>query len=159
MMCLLLSRGLSKDLLADYIERAKARPQITRQSVEPVDATEAVKPGLAVFFSSSSALASSSWLRFLPIMGARMKMPFSPRFTNRPIEFQVRIPATLEASGFCKAPTHYPCFERRHDPLSVPSALWPDGDNGAKVFPPRTAPRSGSTSQWRSASSPRVDVG
>jgi hypothetical protein len=30
MMCLLLSRGLSKVALADCIERAKARPQITR---------------------------------------------------------------------------------------------------------------------------------
>jgi hypothetical protein len=30
MMCLLLSRGLSKVALADDIERAKARPQITR---------------------------------------------------------------------------------------------------------------------------------
>jgi hypothetical protein len=30
MMCLLLSRELSKVALADYIERTKARPQITR---------------------------------------------------------------------------------------------------------------------------------
>jgi hypothetical protein len=30
MMCLLLSRGPSKVALADYIERAEARPQITR---------------------------------------------------------------------------------------------------------------------------------
>jgi hypothetical protein len=30
MMCLLLSSGSSKVALADYIERAKARPQITR---------------------------------------------------------------------------------------------------------------------------------
>jgi hypothetical protein len=30
MMCLLLSKGLSKVVLADSIERAEARPQITR---------------------------------------------------------------------------------------------------------------------------------
>src|SRR5437879_12043309 len=34
-------------------------------------------------------------------------MPFSPRFTKRPSEFQVRMPATLVDCGFCKAPTHY----------------------------------------------------
>jgi hypothetical protein len=30
MMCLLLSRGLSEVALAHYVERAEARPQITR---------------------------------------------------------------------------------------------------------------------------------
>jgi len=41
MMCLLLSKGLSKVAPAGYIERAKARPQITRQSVEDVGRTKA----------------------------------------------------------------------------------------------------------------------
>jgi len=60
-------------------------------------------------------------------------MPFSPSLTMRPSLFQVCMPATCVAVGRCKAPTHYPCFEDRHDPLSLPSALWPERDDGAKV--------------------------
>jgi len=41
-----------------------------------------------------------------PTIGARMKMPFSPRLTKRPSEFHVRSPATLVASGFCRAHEH-----------------------------------------------------
>jgi hypothetical protein len=43
--------------------------------------------------------SASSCLRRCPIMGARIGMPFSPRFTKRPNSFHVRIPATCVASG------------------------------------------------------------
>jgi len=33
-------------------------------------------------------------------MGAKIMIPFSPFFTRRPSWFQVKIPATFEASGF-----------------------------------------------------------
>jgi hypothetical protein len=59
-------------------------------------------------------------------------MPFSPRLTKRPSEFHVRSPATLVASGFCKALTHYPCFEHRHDPLCSSSALRRERRAGSK---------------------------
>jgi hypothetical protein len=108
--------------------------------------------------SLGSSVATSFVLR-LPIIGARMKIPFSPRLTKRPSEFHVRSPATLVASGFCKAPTHYPCFEHRHDPLSSPSALRCDGDNGAEVFLLWTASSTGGASHWNADSDPRVDAG
>ena len=63
-----------------------------------------------------------------------MRIPFSPRLTKRPSEFHVRSPATLVASGFCEALTHYPCFEHRHDPLRSSPALRRDRDEGAEVF-------------------------
>jgi hypothetical protein len=44
-MCLLLSSGLSKVALAGYIERAEARPQITRSSVEHVHRAESEQRG------------------------------------------------------------------------------------------------------------------
>ena len=50
--------------------------------------------------------------------------------------------------GSCKAPTHYPCSEHRHDPLSSPSACRSDGDHGAEVFSSRTAANTGGASQW-----------
>jgi hypothetical protein len=67
-------------------------------------------------------------------------MPFSPRLTKRPSEFHVRSPATLVASGFCKAPTHYPCFAHRYDLLRSSPALRRDGDEDAEVFLLRAAP-------------------
>ena len=70
-------------------------------------------------------------------------IPFSPRLTFRPNSFHVRMPATLVAVGRCKALTHYPCFEHRHDPICSPSALWRDGDEDAEVFLLRTAPSTG----------------
>ena len=88
-----------------------------------------------------------------------MKMPFSPRLTKRPSEFHVRSPATLVASGFCEALTHYPCFEHRHDPLCSPSALWCDGDEDAEVFLLRTAPSTGGAPLWNADSDSRVDAG
>jgi hypothetical protein len=63
------------------------------------------------------------------------------------------------AEGFCKALTLYPCFGHRHDPLCVLPALRPDGDDSAKVFPPRTAPSTGGTSQWSSDSDSGLDAG
>jgi len=51
----LLSRGLSKVAQAGSIERAEARPQITRQSVENIDGSKSVQTGLAI------ALAVSVW--------------------------------------------------------------------------------------------------
>ncbi len=88
-----------------------------------------------------------------------MRMHFSPRRTKRPSEFQVRTPATLVADGFCKAPTHYPCFEHRHDPLCSSPALRPYGDEDEEVFFLRTAPSTGGASQWNADSDPRVDAG
>ena len=85
-------------------------------------------------------------------------MPFSPRLTKRPSEFQVRIPATRVAAGFCEALTHYPCFDR-HDPLRLSPALRRDGDEDAEVFLFRAAPGTGSTPLWNADSDPRVDAG
>ena len=48
MTCLLLSRGLSKVALAESIGRAKARPQITRSSVEHIHAPETVQGTLSL---------------------------------------------------------------------------------------------------------------
>ena len=84
---------------------------------------------------ASAALSAS----LQPIIGARIRMPFSPRFTKRPSEFHVRIPATLVACGFCKALTHYPCFEHRNDPLRSSSPLRHDGNEGPEAFLLRTA--------------------
>src|SRR5437879_12035202 len=86
-------------------------------------------------------------------------MPFSPRLTKRPSEFHVRIPAMLVASGFCKALTHYPCFEHRYDPLCSSTALRRDGDEDEEVFLLRTAPSTGGAEQWNEDSDPSVDGG
>ena len=59
----------------------------------------------------------------------------------------------------CKALTHYPCFEHRHDPLCSPSALRRDSDEDAEVFLLRTAPSTGGAVQWNADSDPRVDAG
>src|SRR5260370_15200076 len=112
-----------------------------------------------VSLESSFCSAFSFFLRLVPTIGARMKIPFSPRRTKRPSEFQVRSPATLVASGFCKALTHYPCFEHRNDPLCSSSALRRDGDEDAEVFLLRTAPSTGGAVQWNADSDPRVDAG
>ena len=40
----------------------------------------------SVLLASSVGSAPSFWVRFLPTMGARMRMPFSPRLTKRPSE-------------------------------------------------------------------------
>ena len=72
--------------------------------VENVDGPEPVQRGLAVFCCGITRLVGrSSFVLRLPTIGARMKMPFSPRLTKRPSEFHVRIPATLVASGFWRA--------------------------------------------------------
>ena len=69
--------------------------------IENVDGPESVQRPLTlrccVFIGSSVA---TSFVLRLPTIGARMKMPFSPRLTKRPSEFHVRSPATLVASGF-----------------------------------------------------------
>ncbi len=163
MMCLLLSRKLSKVALADTSSAQglgrKSRDNLsnTYTARKPTSFCAGLRSSAAL--SVSMSVAISFWRdRRWPTIGARMRMPFSPRLTKRPSVFHVRIPATLVASGFCKAPTCYPCFEHRHDSLSLPSALSPDGDDGAKVFSPRTEPRSGRVSRWKSASSPRMDV-
>jgi hypothetical protein len=70
----------------------------------------------------------------------------------------VRIPATLVASGFCKALTQCPCFEHFHDPLSSPSALRRDGNEDAEVSLLRIAPNTGSTPLWNADSDPGVDA-
>jgi hypothetical protein len=69
------------------------------------------------------------------------------------------MPATLVACGFCKALTHYPCFEHRYDPLCSSPALRRDGDEDAEVFLLRTAPNTGGAAQWNADSDPRVDAG
>src|ERR1017187_1485874 len=72
--------------------------------IKNVDGPESVQRPLTLRGASSlgSSVATSFVLR-LPTIGARMKMPFSPRLTKRPSEFHVRSPATLVASGFCRA--------------------------------------------------------
>jgi hypothetical protein len=71
----------------------------------------------------------------------------------------VRYPATWVASGFCKALTHYPCFEHRHDSLCSSSALRRGSNEDAEVFLLRTAPSTGGASQWNANPDPRVDAG
>ena len=162
-MCLLRSRGFQGD--TGGLDRArrssahKSRDNLsnTYTARNPYSCCCGLRSSAELSLSTSVAISSVGLLR--PTIGARIRMPFSPGLTKRPSEFQVRIPATRVAVGFCKAPTHYPCFKHRHDLLSLPSALWPEREDGAKVFPPRTAPRSGGASQWRSASSPRMDAG
>jgi hypothetical protein len=59
--------------------------------VKNVDGPESVQRPLASVIASSlgSSVATSLVLR-LPTIGAKMKMPFSPRLTKRPSEFYVR---------------------------------------------------------------------
>jgi hypothetical protein len=144
-MCLLLSRGLSK-VGTRGLHRARRGSAanheiICRTHRRPENRTKCAESPWHRYSVPHSLLL----LRLLPTNGARIKMPFSPRRTKRPSEFQVRSPATLVASGFCKALTHCPCFEHRHDPLCSSSALRRDGDEDAEVFLLRTAPRY----RWR----------
>ncbi len=57
--------------------------------------------GLRASESAFSLCASD--LRLRPTIGARMRMPFSPRLTLRPNWFHAYMPATCEASRFCAA--------------------------------------------------------
>ena len=88
-----------------------------------------------------------------------MKIPFFSPFNQAAKRVQVRGPATLVASGFCNALTHYPCFEHRHDSLCSSSALRCDGDEDAEVFLLRTEPSTGGAAEWNADSDPGVHAG
>ena len=69
--------------------------------IEYVHGAEADQHGRG--FASVLLLCRSSFLRRWPTIGARIWMPFSPFFTNRPSSFHVRMPATRVAVGRCPA--------------------------------------------------------
>ncbi len=99
-MCLRLSRGLSKVWHSRITSSAQRLGRKSRDNLSKTyTARNPYKRASPLLFLASSAALSSS-VRFLPIIGARMKMPFSPRLTKRPSEFHVRSPARLVASGF-----------------------------------------------------------
>ena len=158
MMCLLLSRGLSKVAPRGFhLARqgsAANHEIICRKRARLEIRTSGLRRRLAVWIGCG--------LFFFALFADRRSQNedsfFSP-FNQAAKRVQVRSPATLVASGFCKAPTHYPCFERRHDPISSPSELRSYGNNGAEVFSSRTAPSTGGASQWSSDSDSGVDAG
>ncbi|SRR6266567_3929815 len=161
MMCLLLSRGLSEWALADYIGAQRLGRKSRDNLSKNVDGPESVQRPLTLSCCVFTRLVGRYILRALSSdhRGENENAFCSPRLTKRPSEFHVRSPATLVASGFCKALTHYPCFEHRHDPLCSSSALRRDGDEDAEVFLLRTAPSTGGAVQWNADSDPRVDAG
>jgi hypothetical protein len=97
---------LDEELLTDWgsidglLNRRRAIHRGTNHEIiiEPVDGAKPYSWAVTSFVSAVDSATSSVFLP--PIIGARMRMPFSPRFTKRPSEFHVRIPATLVACGF-----------------------------------------------------------
>ena len=136
------------------LRRSTVAGHAGRKSRDNLSKTEATrKPAIRLVFPSF--VVSSSLRRMI---GARMRIPFSPLRTKRFMLCQCRKPATWLAVGHCEALTHCPCFP--DDSLSASPSVRCGGDDRSKSFVcgPASASDSATSSQRRSARGSRVDA-